>query len=128
LSSLHTNDNAKVFDSVVLVTDRKILDKQIRDAIYQIDHAQGVVKAIDKNANQLAEALISGIKIIITTVQKFSYVFSEFLKISGAKDPDNPDAQAAHKAEERRKKIAAKKYAVIIDEAHSGQRRKRSRP
>ncbi|MBW1616120.1 MAG: type I restriction endonuclease subunit R [Deltaproteobacteria bacterium] len=121
LSSLHTNDNAKIFDSVVLVTDRKILDKQIRDAIYQIDHAQGVVKAIDKNANQLAEALISGIKIIITTVQKFSYVFSEFLKISGAKDPDNPDAQASHKAEERRKKIAAKKYAVIIDEAHSGQ-------
>jgi type I restriction enzyme R subunit len=62
LSSLHTPDDAKVFDCVIVISDRRVLDKQLQDAIYQIEHAQGVVKAIDENSRQLSEALIDGTK------------------------------------------------------------------
>jgi len=67
LASLHTAEDAKVFDCVVVITDRRVLDRQLQDAIYQIEHAQGVVKAIDQDSRQLAEALIDGTKIVITT-------------------------------------------------------------
>ena len=61
----------KIFDCVIVITDRRELDQQLQDAIYQIEHAQGVVKAIDQDSRQLAAALIDGIKIFITTLQKF---------------------------------------------------------
>ncbi len=121
LASLHTKDDIKIFDCVVLVTDRKVLDKQLQDAIYQINHARGLAKAIDKNAQQLAEALIDGTNIIITTIQKFSFVLPCFFKIAGAENADNPNSKAIYKTEEWIKKISAKKYAIIIDEAHSSQ-------
>ena len=54
-----------------MITDRRVLDQQLQDAIYQIEHAQGVVKAIDQDSQQLAAALIDGTQIIITTLQKF---------------------------------------------------------
>lgn len=97
LSSLHNDQNQPIFKSVVVVTDRIVLDKQLQDTIYQFDHKQGVVERIDKDSNQLAKALKSGVKIIITTVQKFPFILDQIGELQ------------------------ASKYAVIIDEAHSSQ-------
>lgn len=121
LSSLHTSDDAKVFDCVIVITDRRVLDKQLQDAIYQIEHAQGVVKAIDENSRQLSEALIDGTKIVITTLQKFPFILRGLLHIAGADNPDNPDEAAIIRAKEWQEAIASRKYAVIVDEAHSSQ-------
>lgn len=74
LASMHHADNTKVFDSVVVITDRVVLDKQLQDNIYQFEHKKGVVERIDKDSRQLAEALESGVPIIITTQQKFPFV------------------------------------------------------
>ncbi|MFW6248881.1 MAG: type I restriction endonuclease subunit R, partial [Bacteroidota bacterium] len=97
LSSLHDNKDVKKFDSVVVVTDRRVLDQQLQNTIYQFEHKTGVVQKIDKDSNQLAYALNSGSHIIITTLQKFPFVMD--------KVGEMPD----------------RKYAVIIDEAHSSQ-------
>jgi len=121
LSSLHTKADEKIFDCVVVITDRKVLDKQLQDAIYQIEHAQGVVKPIDENSRQLAEALVDGTKIVITTLQKFPFVLRGLLHIAGAEDPDNPDEASITRAKEWEEKIAQRTYAVIVDEAHSSQ-------
>lgn len=121
LSSLHTEADEKVFDCVIVITDRQVLDRQLQDAVYQIEHAQGVVKAIDENARQLAEALVDGTKIVVTTLQKFPFVLKGLLRIAGADDPDNPDAFSVEKAQNWEGKIAKRKYAVIVDEAHSSQ-------
>lgn len=121
LSSLHTSDDVKVFDCVIVITDRRVLDKQLQDAIYQIEHAQGVVKAIDENSRQLSEALIDGTKIVITTLQKFPFILRGLLHIAGADNPDNPDEASITRAKEWQEAIASRKYAVIVDEAHSSQ-------
>jgi len=97
LSSLHDKDDNRVFDSVIVVTDRRVLDQQLQNTIYQFEHKTGVVQKIDKDANQLAYAISTGSHIIITTLQKFPFVID--------KVGDLPD----------------RKYAVIIDEAHSSQ-------
>ncbi len=96
LSGLHNNNDEKIFQSIIVVTDRKILDSQLQDTIYQFDHVLGVVQKIDKNAQQLKEAINSGIPIIITTLQKFPVIFEEI-------------------------NSANKNFAVIVDEAHSSQ-------
>jgi type I restriction enzyme R subunit len=121
LSSLHTEKDEKIFDCVIVITDRRVLDKQLQDAIYQIEHAQGVVKPIDQDSRQLAEALVDGTKIVITTLQKFPFVLRGLLHIAGAADPDDPDSASIEKAKEWEDKISLRKYAVIIDEAHSSQ-------
>jgi type I restriction enzyme R subunit len=97
LASLHNANDEKVFDSVIVITDRLVLDRQLQDTIYQFDHKQGVVQKIDEDSSQLADALKSGVPIIITTLQKFPFVTD--------KVGDLPN----------------RKYAVIIDEAHSSQ-------
>jgi type I restriction enzyme R subunit len=97
LASLHTRDDRKVFDSVVVVTDRRVLDKQLQDTIYQFEHKQGVVQKIDENSGQLAEALEAGTAIVITTMQKFPFVT------------------------EKIGQLPKRRYAVIVDEAHSSQ-------
>jgi type I restriction enzyme R subunit len=98
LSTLHTADDRKVFDKVVVITDRVILDRQLQDTIYQFEHARGVVVKIDEDSTQLAEALAGEqARIIITTLQKFPFVLDKV----GA--------------------LPARNYAVIIDEAHSSQ-------
>lgn len=97
LSSLHDAADRKVFDSVVVITDRRVLDKQLQDTIYQFEHAQGVVARIDKNSAQLADELKQGTPIIITTLQKFPFVADEVGRL--------PD----------------RRYALIVDEAHSSQ-------
>ncbi|MDD4061465.1 MAG: type I restriction endonuclease [Kiritimatiellae bacterium] len=121
LASLHDTQDAKVYDCVVVITDRQVLDRQLQDAIYQIEHAQGVVKAIDQDSKQLAAALIDGTKIVITTLQKFPFVLRGLLHAAGA---DN--AEAASEEEKRQAKaweaeIAKRRYAIIVDEAHSSQ-------
>jgi type I restriction enzyme R subunit len=97
LGSLHDEADRKVFDSVIVITDRRVLDQQLQNTIYQFEHRQGVVQKIDENSTQLAEALKAGVPIVVTTLQKFPYVTE---KIGD---------------------LPAKRYAVIIDEAHSSQ-------
>ena len=100
LASLHDDEDKKVFDSVVVVTDRRVLDQQLQNTIYQIEHKQGVVVRIKEGGTksvQLADALESGSPIIITTLQTFPFV--------SEKIGDLPN----------------RTYAVIVDEAHSSQ-------
>ena len=121
LASLHNDADQKVFDCVIVITDRRVLDKQLQDAIYQIEHAQGVVKAIDQNSNQLAAALIDGTKIVITTLQKFPFVLRGLLHVTGAESQEKASVEETRQAKEWAAAIAARKYAVIVDEAHSSQ-------
>jgi len=97
LASLHSASDALIFSSVIVVTDRRVLDKQLQDTIYQFEHAQGVVEKIDDDSGQLARALETGKRIIITTLQKFPYVL------------------------EKATAIAGRRFAVIVDKAHSSQ-------
>lgn len=98
LVGLHDSTNTNnVFDSVIVVTDRRVLDKQIRDNIKQFAQVKGVVEAITEGSRQLKQALEDGKKIIITTVQKFPYIIDEIGELKG------------------------KRFAIIIDEAHSSQ-------
>lgn len=97
LSSLHNATNERIFDSVIVVTDRKVLDQQLQNTIYQFEHKTGVVQKIDKDSTQLANALGYGTNVIITTLQKFPFVVDKVGEL-----PDRT-------------------YAVIIDEAHSSQ-------
>lgn len=96
LSELHKNDE-RVFHSVVVVTDRVVLDRQLQDTIFQFEHKLGVVARIDENSQQLADALTAGTPIIITTLQKFPYVVDKIGQLPN------------------------RNYAVIVDEAHSSQ-------
>lgn len=109
LSSLHDAQDHRVFDSVVVVTDRLVLDKQLQDSIYQFEHRQGVVQKIDRDSRQLARALASGVPIVITTLQKFPFVSQQLAKM------------AEERGKNRSGRLTARNYAVIIDEAHSSQ-------
>jgi len=97
LTSLHNIANERIFDSIIVVTDRRVLDQQLQNTIYQFEHKQGVVQRIDKDSTQLADAITTGANIIITTLQKFPFVLDKV----GA--------------------LPNRAYAVIIDEAHSSQ-------
>jgi len=121
LANLHDAADAKVYDCVLVITDRRVLDRQLQDAVYQIDHAQGVVKAIDQDSKQLAAALIDGTKIVVTTLQKFPFVLRGLLREAGASGVDGAMAAEIKQAQEWEEKIAARRYAVIVDEAHSSQ-------
>ncbi|AMD92492.1 type I restriction endonuclease subunit R [Desulfomicrobium orale] len=121
LASLHDIDDRKVFDCVIVITDRQVLDRQLQDAIYQIEHAQGVVRAIDQDSRQLAEALIDGTRIVVTTLQKFPFVLRGLLHVAGAGDSDAPDDAARVQATAWAAEIGKRRYAVIVDEAHSSQ-------
>jgi len=105
-------DNQKVFNSVVVITDRRVLDKQLQDTIFQFEHKTGVVQKIDQNTGQLRDALISGSGIIITTLQKFPFVLESIARLAKESGADSGATLT---------KIAQNKYAVIIDEAHSSQ-------
>jgi len=103
LSSLYNAEDKRLFDSVIVVTDRNVLDQQLQNTIYQFEHKQGVVEKIDKDSSQLAEAIINGKNIIITTLQKFPFALEHIA--------DAPN----------------RSYAVLIDEAHSSQGGRASR-
>lgn len=91
------NGKERVFDSVIIVTDRKVLDKQLQDTVKSLEKVQGVVQQIDKNSEQLKKSLENGKNIIITTIQKFSVVVNRMKELSGMK------------------------FGVIVDEVHSSQ-------
>ena len=82
LASLHDAQNARVFDSVIVVTDRVVLDSQLQDTIYQFEHKRGVVQKIDESSRQLAEALEGAVPIVITTLQKFPFVSRQLLRMA----------------------------------------------
>lgn len=121
LASLHDAADKKTFNCVIVITDRRVLDDQLQDAIYQIEHAQGVVKAIDQDSKQLAAALIDGTQIVITTLQKFPFVVRGLLHAAGAESREKATEQEQQKAKEWQAAIAKRRYAVIVDEAHSSQ-------
>lgn len=102
LSNLHDNNDKVIFNSTIVITDRRVLDKQLQDTIYQFEHVDGVVVKIDNNSTQLAEALNTGKKIIITTLQKFPFILEKINNFEG------------------------KRFAIIVDEAHSSQSGKAS--
>lgn len=104
-------DNRKVFDSVIVVTDRNVLDAQLQDAIKQIDNDAGIVVAIDRaeaaksgevksKSGLLAKVLVEGKLIIVVTIQTFPFAMADIRNNKG---------------------LAGKKFAVIADEAHSSQ-------
>lgn len=109
LASLHNDRDERVFDSVVVITDRRVLDQQLQDTIYQFEHKHGVVQRIDEDSRQLAEALESAIPIIITTLQKFPFVSRQLIKM------------AEERQEQGRGVLPTRRVAVIVDEAHSSQ-------
>mgnify|MGYP000194579851 CR=1 FL=1 len=95
LASLHNADNEIIFNGVIVVTDRKVLDQQLQDSIYQLEHKIGLVAKIDQDSDQLAREIEKATKIIISTIQKFPFILD---KLAGTK---------------------GKRYAIVIDEAHS---------
>lgn len=109
LASLHDDSDDRVFDSVIVVTDRVVLDRQLQDTVYQFEHRRGVVQQIDKDSRQLAEALESAVPIVITTLQKFPFVSRQLIKL------------AEERGEEGSGVLPTRRFAVIIDEAHSSQ-------
>lgn len=99
LASLHDKDNNAIFSSVVVVTDRTVLDAQLQETISSFDHTLGTVETIgeNKNSRDLRDAINSGVRIIVTTLQKFPVIYQEVDSTKG------------------------KNYAIIVDEAHSSQ-------
>lgn len=97
LSSLHDAHDNNIFDNIIIVTDRVVVDRQLQEAIKAIKHKSGVIKVMDDKCTSadLAKAITGNTKIIATTIQKFPYIVDS---VSNLKD---------------------KKFAVIIDEAHS---------
>jgi len=86
LSNLHDDADKKVFSSVIVITDRTVLDQQLQDSIYQFEHKAGVVCKVTNDAvksAQLAEALKDGILIIIVTIQTFPFVLEAVQKEAG---------------------------------------------
>ncbi|MEB2806351.1 type I restriction endonuclease [Campylobacter upsaliensis] len=100
LVSLHKIENNKekyIFDSILVVTDRRVLDRQIRENVKSFEDNKGLVEAITEGSKQLKAAIEGGKKIIVTTIQKFPYIADEITHLQD------------------------KSFAIIIDEAHSSQ-------
>jgi type I restriction enzyme R subunit len=97
LTTLHGSDDRRVFDSIIVITDRRILDKQLQRNMRQFEQTVGVVENIDKTSRQLKQALEDGKNIIVTTLQKFPVIVDQIQDLAG------------------------KRFAVVIDEAHSSQ-------
>lgn len=99
LATLHDNNDKNIFTSVIVVTDRRVLDSQLQDTISGFDHIDGLVETIDekKTSKDLRDAINDGKKIIITTLQKFPVIYQEI--------DDNK----------------GRRFAIIVDEAHSSQ-------
>ena len=113
LCSLHDANDKKIFDSVIVVTDRQVLDQQLQNTIYQFEHKQGVVQKIDEDTRQLVQALANGTPIIITTLQKFPFI-AETLEKLRHEVPEELHSSIAISTKNRQ-------FAIIVDEAHSSQ-------
>ncbi|MCC6766596.1 MAG: putative DNA binding domain-containing protein [Deltaproteobacteria bacterium] len=97
LATLHDAGDRRVFDSIVVVTDRRVLDRQLQTTMRQFEQTLGVVENIDTTSRQLKDALESGKTIIVTTLQKFPVIANQIGELPG------------------------RRFAVIVDEAHSSQ-------
>ncbi len=97
LSVLHDAKDQRIFDSIIVITDRRVLDRQLQRTVRQFEQTLGVVENIDKTSRQLKQALEDGKMIIVTTLQKFPVIAEQMGALKG------------------------KKFAVIVDEAHSSQ-------
>ena len=97
LSILHDAEDRRVFDSIVVISDRRVLDRQLQTAMRQFEQTLGVVENIEKTSRQLKDALESGKTIIVTTLQKFPVIAQEIGQLPG------------------------QRFALIVDEAHSSQ-------
>jgi type I restriction enzyme R subunit len=106
LASLHDGSDRKVFDSVIVITDRTLLDQQLQDTIFQFEHKRGVVEKIDEDTQQLAKALAGGVPIVISTVQKFPFIAQAINTMAKKGDTVAIDTKD-------------RRFAVIVDEAHS---------
>ena len=106
LSSLHDYEGNAIFNSVIVITDRTVLDSQLQETISSFEHKEGLVVGISREGSteskstQLADALERGAKIIISTLQTFPHILKEIQQRTSLKD---------------------NKYAIIADEAHSSQ-------
>ena len=97
LSTLHDAEDRRVFDSIVVISDRRVLDRQLQAAMRQFEQTLGVVENVDTTSRQLKEALESGKTIIVTTLQKFPVIAQEIGDLPG------------------------QRFALVVDEAHSSQ-------
>ena len=97
LSQLMDEEDERVFNAIIVISDRKVLDKQLRETVRAYEKTQGLVAAIEGTSAQLKDALESGKQIIVTTLHKFPVIVSEIGKLPG------------------------KRFALLIDEAHSSQ-------
>lgn len=99
MASLHNANNEAIFDSVIIVTDRRVLDQQLQATVSSFDHTLGTVVTIDekKSSQDLKNAINDGKRIIVTTLQKFPVIYDQV------------------------KDTAGKHFAIIVDEAHSSQ-------
>lgn len=99
LASLHDINNKPVFSSVIIITDRTVLDRQLQDTVSSFDHTLGSVQTIGegKSSKDLRDAINNGDRIIVTTLQKFPVIYEEVDDAKG------------------------RNFAVIVDEAHSSQ-------
>jgi len=97
LVNLHDLEDRRVFDSIIVITDRRVLDRQLQRTVRQFEQTRGVVENIDKTSKQLKQALEEGKNIIVTTLQKFPMIVRDVKELPG------------------------QRFAVLIDEAHSSQ-------
>lgn len=97
LSELHDANDERVFDTVIVITDRRVLDRQLRNTIKGFERVAGVVTGVTQGSKELMEALEAGKQIIVTTVQKFPFIADKIGQLT------------------------QRRFAVVIDEAHSGQ-------
>ncbi|HJH27662.1 MAG TPA: type I restriction endonuclease subunit R, partial [Methanophagales archaeon] len=96
INKFNSLDN-RVYDMVIVVSDRRVIDKQLQNQVQSIEKVKGIVEKIEKHSEQLREALETGSNIVVTTLHKFPYILEEV------------------------KDLPKRNYAVIIDEAHSSQ-------
>ena len=99
LASLFNDDDKPVFNSVIIVTDRRVLDKQLQGTVMSFNPTLGEVAVIDekKHAKDLLAAIDDGKRIIVSTLQKFPVIFKDV------------------------KSVVGKRFAIVVDEAHSSQ-------
>jgi len=104
LADLHNNKDEKLFDTVIVISDRNVIDQQLQDALFDFQRITGVVATIKSDgaskSGQLAEVLAAGKKIVVCTIQTFPFALKEVRKLAATE---------------------GKKFAVIADEAHSSQ-------
>ncbi len=114
LSTLFDASDHRVFDSIVVITDRRILDRQLQRSVRQFEQTLGVVENIDTTSRQLKDAVASGKTIIVTTLQKFPAMLEAIREMA------RKEAEAG-KAPGASQEVPGRNFAVIVDEAHSSQ-------